>query len=82
MTCGMDNGRCTVHEPEDLQAADPAAAREKQVRRKIDNGSVWTEELAELLAQYERQRDQYPTFESFFPRFIDFFNTYSQNLAA
>lgn len=38
------------------------------------------EELTEVLAQYEQHRDQYPTFESFFPRIIEFFNAYSNDI--
>jgi len=38
------------------------------------NGFVWTKELSDLLGTYEANRDKYPTFESFFPEFVDFFN--------
>ena len=34
-----------------------------------------TENLTNLLAEYETQRDQYPTFEDFFPRIVEFYNT-------
>jgi hypothetical protein len=39
-------------------------------------GFVWTKELSNLLRTYEANRDKYPTFESFFPEFITFFNEY------
>ena len=38
------------------------------------NGFVWTKELSDLLRTYEANRDKYPTFESFFPEIVDFFN--------
>ena len=40
----------------------------------VGNGFVWTKELSDLLGTYEANRDKYPTFESFFPEFVDFFN--------
>ncbi|MCP4613286.1 MAG: DUF4932 domain-containing protein [Planctomycetes bacterium] len=44
-------------------------------------GFVWTKELSNLLRTYEANRDKYPTFESFFPEFVAFFNGYSKNIA-
>ncbi|HDY87226.1 MAG TPA: DUF4932 domain-containing protein [bacterium] len=41
-------------------------------------GFVWTKELSEVLVRYKSNRDKYPTFESFFPKFVDFFNEYSK----
>jgi hypothetical protein len=38
------------------------------------NGFVWTKELSDLLGTYEANRDKYPTFESFFPAIVVFFN--------
>ena len=38
------------------------------------NGFVWTKELSDLLGTYEANRDKYPTFESFFPAIVEFFN--------
>jgi len=38
------------------------------------NGFTWTKELSELLGTYEANREKYPTFESFFPEIVDFFN--------
>ena len=46
------------------------------------NGFVWMEELADLLAEYEAQRDQFPSFDSFFPRIVTFFDTYSEQFDA
>jgi len=44
-------------------------------------GFVWTEELSDLLRTYEKNRVKYPTFESFFPEFVAFFNEYPRNAA-
>jgi hypothetical protein len=33
------------------------------------------ENLTNLLAEYEAQRDKYPTFEDFFPKIVEFYNT-------
>lgn len=41
-------------------------------------GFVWTEGLSDLLQTYETNRGKYPTFESFFPEFVTFFNEYSE----
>ena len=64
-----------------MHATRGKAAARRQVRREINNGFLWMEELAELLEQYEANREQYPTFESFFPRIIELFNAYSEKLA-
>mgnify|MGYP003934738487 CR=1 FL=1 len=44
-------------------------------------GFVWTKDLSNLLRTYEANRDKYPTFESFFPEFVAFFNEYSKKAA-
>jgi hypothetical protein len=44
-------------------------------------GFVWTKELSNLLRTYEANRDKYPTFESFFPEFVDFLNDYTRKAA-
>lgn len=44
-------------------------------------GFLWTEELSNQLADYERHRDQYPTLESFAPRLVSFFKDYSTGFA-
>ena len=41
-------------------------------------GFLWTEELSNLLAEYEAHRDQYPTLEAFAPRLVAFFRNYSK----
>ena len=44
-------------------------------------GFVWTKELSDLLVTYETNRDKYPTFESFFPEIVTFFNEYTGKAA-
>jgi len=43
----------------------------------VEDGFVWTEELGELLREFESNRDKYPTFESFFPEVVTFLNEYA-----
>ncbi|MFC1794236.1 DUF4932 domain-containing protein [Planctomycetota bacterium] len=45
------------------------------------NGFVWTKELSDLLRTYEKNRDKYPTFESFFPEIVNFLNEYTRKAA-
>jgi len=52
-----------------------AAAMEAKSNR--DKRFLWTGELADLLGEYEEQREKYPTLDAFFPRIADFFNGYS-----
>ena len=44
-------------------------------------GFVWTEDMSNFLKKYESNRDKYPTFESFFPEFVDFLNEYTSKTA-
>jgi hypothetical protein len=41
------------------------------------SGFVWIEDMSNFLKQYERNRDKYPTFESFFPQFVKYLNDYT-----
>ncbi|HCO92699.1 MAG TPA: hypothetical protein DIU00_01905 [Phycisphaerales bacterium] len=49
--------------------------------KEAGNGFVWTKELSDLLGTYEANRDNYPTFESFFPEIVTFFNEYTRKAA-
>jgi hypothetical protein len=53
------------------------AAARRAVQEEIGRGFAWTEELSALLAEYEAQRDRYPTLESFSPRLVSFFDQYA-----
>jgi hypothetical protein len=48
------------------------------LKDEVRAGFVWTEEMGNFLKTYESNRDKYPTFESFFPEFVDFLNEYSK----
>jgi hypothetical protein len=52
------------------------------LRNEISRGFIDMRELDEVVSKYKSQHDKYPTFESFFPRVVDFFNEYSKNLYA
>ncbi|MBN2020902.1 MAG: DUF4932 domain-containing protein [Sedimentisphaerales bacterium] len=52
------------------------------LRNEVSRGFIDMRELDEVVSKYESQRDKYPTFESFFPKVVDFFNEYSKNLYA
>jgi hypothetical protein len=51
------------------------------LKREVRHGFVWTEEMANFLKKYENSRDKYPTFESFFPEFVDHLNEYARKAA-
>lgn len=59
-----------------------ANGSESKARRAIEynigRGFSWTNELAELLGEYETQRDVYPDLDAFFPRIVEFFNSYAK----
>ena len=59
-------------------AGKSAAGRRR--RGKPARGFVWVGDLAKLLEEYEGHRDQFPTFEAFMPKVIDFFNAYAADL--
>jgi len=42
---------------------------------------LWIDGLAELLAKYEKQREQYPALDSYFPQIVTFFNDYAEHHA-
>jgi hypothetical protein len=51
------------------------------LKDEVKAGFVWTEDMGNFLKTYESNRDKYPTFESFFPEFVDFLNEYSKKAA-
>jgi len=57
---------------------EEAARRAIQTEKR--NGFLWMQELADLLADYEAHRDQYPTLEDFSPRLVAFFAESAKNL--
>ncbi len=59
----------------------PEAARQAILREK-HRSFLWTDELADLLGEYEAQRDRYPSLDDFAPRLAEFFNTYADQVDA
>ena len=51
------------------------------LKDEVKAGFVWTEDMGNFLKTYESNRDKYPTFESFFPEFVDFLNEYARKAA-
>ncbi len=51
-----------------------------EIQRQHARGFVWTGQLVRLLAQYEQQRREYPSFEDFMPRIVRFFDEYASRL--
>jgi len=50
------------------------------LKDEVKAGFIWTEDMGNFLKTYENNRDKYPTFESFFPEFVAFFNGYSEKV--
>lgn len=48
------------------------------LRDENNAGFVWVEDSGNFLKNYENNRDKYPTFESFFPKFVTFLNEYTE----
>jgi len=44
------------------------------IRDELAHSFLWTADLFDLLGEYERSRDRYPTFDSFMPRIVDYFD--------
>lgn len=44
----------------------------------VEKGFIWTPELVALFDEYQKDRKQYPTYESFMPRVVAFFNQESK----
>lgn len=53
---------------------------EEEILKQQKKGFLWTERLVTLLGEYEASRDIYPTFKSFYPKIIAFFNAEAQQL--
>ena len=51
----------------------PEAAR-RAIESERNNSFLWVPGLSDLLTTYEKQRDRYPTLESFMPNVVRFFN--------
>ncbi|MFC1597257.1 DUF4932 domain-containing protein [Planctomycetota bacterium] len=77
MMCESLVRACTVRYVE-RYSGGPAAL--KVVWSEKGRQFLWIGEPSKLLAEYETHRDQYPTFDSFMPRIVTFFDQYAENL--
>ena len=50
------------------------------IKREKENGFLWIEELVDELENYDRQRDKYPTLESYMPRLIEAYKIWSEKI--
>jgi hypothetical protein len=57
-------------------------AASEAIRREKSRGFLWSQELSDLLGDYEAHRDRYPTLEAFAPRLVAFFHDYAKHFAA
>ncbi|AWG24267.1 DUF4932 domain-containing protein [Flavobacterium kingsejongi] len=51
-----------------------ATVVQQEITTQTQKGFVWIKDLVSLLGAYETSRDTYPTFKSFYPRIIAFFD--------
>ena len=61
-----------------VHAIDGPKAAELTTADQVKRSFLWVPDLVKLLAEYEAQRAQYPRFELFFPKVIEFFKDYSE----
>jgi hypothetical protein len=54
-----------------------AKAASREIQAQDECSFVWTKELSDLLGDYERQRDKYPTLNSFALQLVKFFGDYA-----
>lgn len=52
----------------------------KEINRQLNLGYLWIEDLLAEIEEYDSKRTEYPTLESYMPRIIDAFKTYSQKI--
>jgi hypothetical protein len=62
-----------------IEHDSPEAAR-AMVWRENAQSFFWMGNLVDLFETYRNDRDEYPTFESFMPRVVDFFNDTAPNI--
>lgn len=64
-----------------LRHMGPEATRREIADQKARR-FLWIEELSDLLGEYEGRRNEFTDLDAYFPRVIDFFDTYAEKLAA
>lgn len=63
------------------QAGESKLENLSRIRKEQGNGFIWMDQLVDLLKQYETQRTQYPTFESFLPRIASLYRELAAHTA-
>jgi hypothetical protein len=58
-------------------ASEGKDAAERQIVSENTNMFLWIRDLSNLLGEYEAHRDKYPDLDSFFPRIVEFFDSYA-----
>lgn len=53
---------------------------EKEIQSQLNKGFLWINELENELEKYSRQRESYPTLESYMPNIISAYNDYAKNI--
>jgi hypothetical protein len=57
-----------------MNANDTPRKTQAEIKEQHDRGFIWVGDLADLLGEYEKHRDQYPKLEDFMPRIVTFFD--------
>ena len=53
---------------------------DEEMQDQLNNGFLWMNELVEELEKYSKQREKYPTLESYIPNIIIAYNNYANNI--
>jgi hypothetical protein len=61
--------------------SEPAQTRHR-IRAEQAAGFVWMDELCDLLRKYESERQRYPTFKSFLPAVVEFYNSLAPRIGS
>jgi hypothetical protein len=61
--------------------SEPAATR-RRIRAEQLHGFVWMDELCDLLRKYQSNRQRFPTFQSFLPEIVEFYNSLAPRIDA
>ena len=60
-------------------ATEGQAAADEQARYEANRHFTWVPELAQLFGEYEGDRERYPTFDTFMPRIVAFFEQVAEH---
>jgi len=54
----------------------------KETNEQLDRGFLWIEKLVDELENFDRQRDKYPTLESYMPVLAEAYQSYATNISS